>query len=430
MNFTQQVRNQLTNKLSNQFIRNISWLGASEVIIRLSRLATTVVLARFLSPNDYGLAAVVITIHEFFFVFTRYGANAKLIQANQAEIKDLSNSTFWLNWMIFYSLFLLQCLAAFPLSIIFHDSQIILPLCLMAASYLILPLGTIQADLIARENRLKITAFVNIVQLSLGNLLTIILAILGLGMWSIVLPRLLVAPIWVFIYRRNHPWRPTSKFTTKGWGEIFNFTKSILGTELLKNLRNNLDYLIIGRFLGIEALGIYYFAFNAGLGISMSIISAINSSFYPYICAVKSDFSAFKHRYFSSLKFIGIIIFTWVLLQSLLAPYYVPIVFGEKWVNAIPVLILICLSAIPRPFENAAAQLLIAVGKPNLVLQWNLLFTLIFAGGIIIGIHQQLLGVATAVLLTYALFLPLFSVWATKYVFGSNSKYQAASHNL
>lgn len=430
MNFTQQVRNQLTNKLSNQFIRNISWLGASEIIIRLSRLATTVVLARFLSPSDYGLAAVVITIHEFFFVFTRYGANAKLIQANQAEIEDLSNATFWLNWMIFYILFFLQCLAAFPLAIVFHDSQIILPLCLMAASYLILPLGTIQAGLIARENRLKITAFVNIVQLSLGNLLTIILAILGLGMWSIVLPRLLVAPIWVLIYRQHHSWRPTGKFTTKGWREIFNFTKNILGIELLKNFRNNLDYLIVGRFLGIEALGIYYFAFNAGLGISMSIISAINSSFFPYICAVKSNLSAFKHRYFSSLKFIAILIVLWVSLQSFLAPYYVPIIFGQKWVSTIPILILICLSAIPRPFEDAAAQLLIAVGKPNLVWRWNLLFTFIFAVSIILGINGQLLGVATAVLLTHILFLPLFNVWVTKYVFGSHSPYQAASHNL
>ncbi|MGA9378877.1 MAG: lipopolysaccharide biosynthesis protein [Phormidium sp.] len=428
MNFTQQVRNQLTNKLSNQFIRNISWLGVSEIIIRLSRLATTVVLARFLSPKDYGLAAVVITIHEFFFVFTRYGVNAKLIQANQAEIKDLSNSTFWFNWIIFYSLFFLQCLAAFPLAIVFHDSQIILPLCLMAASYLILPLGTIQAGLIARDNRLKITALVNIIQLSLGNFLTIILAILGLGMWSIVLPRLFLAPIWVLLYRRNHPWRATGKFTTEGWGEIFNFSKHILGTELLKNFRNNLDYLIVGRFLGIEALGIYYFAFNAGLGISMSIISAINSSFFPYICAVKDHFSAFKHRYFSSLKFIAILMVSWVLLQSFLAPYYVPIIFGQKWVNAIPVLILICLSAIPRPFEDAASQLLIAVGKPNLVLRWNLLFTLILAGGIILGINEQLPGVAAAVLLTHVLFLPLFSVWATNYIFGSHSKYQAAFH--
>ncbi|HEY9298748.1 MAG TPA: lipopolysaccharide biosynthesis protein, partial [Phormidium sp.] len=422
--------NQLTHKLSNQFIRNISWLGASEVIIRLSRLATTVVLARFLSPHDYGLAAVVMTIHEFFFVFTRYGANAILIQANQAEIKDLSNSTFWLNSIIFCTLFFLQCLAAFPLAIIFHDSQIILPLCLMAASYLILPLGAIQAGLIARENLLKITAFVNVVQLSLGNLLTIIMAILGLGMWSIVLPRLFLAPIWVFVYRRNHPWRLTSSFTTEGWGEIFNFSKHILGTELLKNFRNNLDYLIVGRFLGIEALGIYYFAFNAGLGISMSIISSINYSFLPYICAMKSDFSGFKHRYFSSLKFIAILIITWVTLQSLLAPYYVPIIFGQKWAGAIPILILICLSAIPRPFESAAAQLLIAVGKPELVLRWNLLFSLIFAGCIILGIHGQLIGVATAVLLTHALFVPLFIVWATKYVFGSHSKYQVASHNL
>ena len=132
---------------------------------------------------------------------------------------------------------------------------------------------------------------------------------------------------------------------------------------------------------------------------------------------MRSDWSQFKKQYLSSIKTIAFIIIPIVVLQSSLAPIYVPIVFGKQWVSALPVLILICLSAIPRPFADAASQLLIAVGKPNLMLRWNLIFTAIVITGILIGVQWQIVGVATSVLLAHLIFLPLFTFWATRYVF-------------
>ncbi len=87
-----------------------------------------------------------------------------------------------------------------------------------------------------------------------------------------------------------------------------------------------------------------------------------------------------------------------VLLQSSLAPIYVPIVFGDKWINAIPVLMLICLSAIPCIFVNSASQLLLAVNKPEIDLIWNILFTGLLAIALFLGVFWQSQGVAAAVL--------------------------------
>jgi PST family polysaccharide transporter len=106
-----------------------------------------------------------------------------------------------------------------------------------------------------------------------------------------------------------------------------------------------------------------------------------------------------------------------VLLQAGLAPFYVPLVFGERWLTAIPILILICLSAIPRPFADAASQLLLAVDKPQWDLWWNLIFTAIFAVCLMIGVQSGTQGVALAVLVSHWLCLPLFSAWASRTVF-------------
>lgn len=411
--------NHLIQKFDTPFIRNLRWLGLSGGVIRITRLLTTIVLARFLSSHDYGLAAIVLTVNDLIRVFTRNGIGARLIQVQEEKLESMAQAAYWLNWTLAISLFVIQCLAAFPLAWFYHDSGLILPICAIAVGLLLIPQGLVQAALIQRENRLKVIAIVEMVQFSTDNLLCLAFAIAGLGMWAIILPKILVPPIWVYVMLKNHSWRPKGRFSRQYWGELISFARNVLGVELLNTLRGNLDYMIVGAFLSVEALGIYYFAFNAGLGVSMGIITSIKSALLPHLCNARSDFLQFKARYFSSLKTIAIAIVSLVALQSSLAPLYVPIVFGEKWIPAIPVLILICLSAIPRPFADSASQLLLVVDKPQIDLVWNVIFTILFAIALLIGVQWQSFGVAAAVFLIHAICLPLFTIWATRYVLNS-----------
>lgn len=417
MGFIEQLSSKIRKKFSSQFIRNVGWLGLSELVPRILRLGVVVVLSRFLNSYDYGLIAILLAVSEITRVFMDFGVSAKIIQADDENVEELSNSGYWLNWVIFVSLFFIQSLIAFPVSWFYNDSQLILPICFGGLPYLIWPLSAVKNALIQRENRLKITAIHNAVQNSLSYLLSALFASQHFGLWSIVLSGVLVTPVGVVIYNLNHDWKPTSGFTTHRWGELISFGKNILGGHLLGAVRNNLDYLIVGRFLGIEQLGIYFFGFNAGLGISLSIINALGTAIFPYLCEARSEVAKFKQRYLNGLKTIAFVIIPLVLLQVSLAPIYVPILFSPKWVVAIPVLMLICLSAIPRPFADAAAQLLVAVNKPHLVLRWDILFSILFLAALLIGVQWQAVGVAAAVLIVHLVAMPLFTLWATYSVF-------------
>ncbi|NMF60528.1 lipopolysaccharide biosynthesis protein [Pseudanabaena yagii] len=412
----QQIIKVIKEKLADRFLRNLGWLGLSQLFIRVSRLAATIVLARLLTKEDYGLAALVLTTNEFVNVFTQNGIWAKIVQADEADLPELCETSYWLNWIVCGLVFLSQCIAAFPVSWFYNDPRIILPICVMATVYLMIPMALVQASLANRENRLHVSALANGIQVSVDNILTIILAFLGWGMWAIVLPKVLVAPIWVIVYYRNHPWRPTYKFTLSKWQEIIRFGRSVLGVKVMHTLINNLDYVIAGRFLGVEALGLYYFAFNAGLGISMSAINTLETALFPHLCDARSQPSEFKSRYFKSFKSIAWIILPLVFLQSSLAPFYVPLIFGQKWIAAIPLLILICLSAIPRPFANAASSGLWAIDKPDWDFMWNILFTGFFAIALLIGVNWGVLGVAIAVFLTHSIASPAYTVWVSSYI--------------
>ena len=417
MNLIQKLRSKLNKKLSNQFVRNIGWLGLSEILYRVARIGLVIIAVKFLTPYDYGLGAILMTVREYSLTFSNIGITAKIIQAEEQELEALCNSGYWLNWTIFVSLFIIQCLASYPISLFYKTHDIILPICVSSIVYLLWPITTIQKTLIQRENRFKIIAFTDTIQNMVATILCTVFAVLGMGVWSFVIPILLVPFIEVYMYYKHHSWRQRKGFTTKYWHEIFSFGKNLLGVNLFRTLRNNLDYLIIGHFIGVKELGVYFFGFNTGLGISLSIINSINSAILPHLCEARNDWNEFKRRYFSSLKTISFVIIPFVLLQSSLAPFYVPIVFGEKWIPATPILVLICLSAIPRPFADAASQLLVAIDKPELDLRWHFIFTGIFTVAVLIGVYWNVIGVAASVLLVHVICLPIFTVWASNYVF-------------
>jgi PST family polysaccharide transporter len=411
---------QFRKKFSNQFVRNLGWLGIGQLLVRVFRLGTTVVLARMFTPHDYGLAAIVYTCYGFIQVFAlgtpAGGIAAKIVHTDQENLETICNTAYWLNWLICLPLALVQCMLAFPIAWFYQENDLILPLCALSLMYLMYPLYKVHSGLIQRENRLKLIAVCTTVEALLTNLITIGLALLGLGFWSVVWALIWSTPAPIIITLIYQRWRPSKRFTLTHWREIVTFGSGLLGVELMDKLRLNLDYLIVGRFLGMDALGTYFFAFNAGLGISKNVLNSMMIALFPHLCAVRDNLSQMRQRYFSSLKTMALIVIPLVLLQSSLAPFYVPIIFGRQWNSAIPILIVICLSAIPLFLAGASYQLLNAVGKVRVTLLWNCLYTVLFAIALLGAVHWGVFEVALAVLLCQTLNI-FFHLWVSRSVF-------------
>jgi len=408
--------------LNNRFVHNVGWIGASEMMVRVSRLLTAIVLARYLSLEEFGIAALAMTTDELIKVFNQNGIGAKIIHSSKESLAAICNTAYRLNWMMCIGLFIIQCLIAFPIAAFYGQPQLVEMIMVLAVVYLLMPMGLVQAFLIQRENRFKVISLVSGVQVTVDNLLTAGLAIAGFGVWAVVLPKLLVAPIWLIGMRMNYSWQFSTGTGFAHWQEILHFGKHILGVELLKTLRLNLDNLIIGRFLGIEALGIYYFARNAGLGISLSLTRAFNTALFPHLCEVQESTKQLREKFLHTLKIISVIMIPLILAQALLAPWYVPIVFGEKWIIAIPVLVMLCLSAIPRPYGEGASEVMRVLNKGHLDFYWNLIFTVLFFVVILISLPWGIVGVAVAILAIHALAFPAYTVWVVrKHLAGANT---------
>ncbi|MEO0769313.1 MAG: lipopolysaccharide biosynthesis protein [Cyanobacteria bacterium J06649_4] len=412
------LREKIERLLSDKLVENIGWLSASQILIRVFRLATVVVLARKLSTEDYGVIAILFTVTDFASIFIRKGGIApKLIQADAENLESLANTAYWVNWLLCIGLFVSQALLAFPIAAFYGNERLILPIVVSGLSYCINPFFAVQDALIRRENRLKISAIASVCYAATSQLLIFILALLNFGFWSVVIAQIIANFSWLIVYRRSHTWRIKAAFTLARWRDIFNFSKFPLGIEMLNHLRSNIDYLLIGRFFSLEELGLYFFAFNAGLGISLNAINMVTNSVFPYLCEVRGDRVKLKRSYAKSLKVVAIIMLPLVLTQTSLAPFYVPIVFSEKWIPAIPILMMICLSGIPRAFALVSEQLLLAVERGMDGLKWNVFFTALFIAAILVAAQFNIFAVAAVVLAVHIICLPAFSIWVSRSVF-------------
>jgi O-antigen/teichoic acid export membrane protein len=265
---------------------NMSWLGLGEVVARVTRLATTIVIARRLGPAELGIAAIALTSFEIIRAFAGSGIGQMVARATPEQLAATAATASRANWMLCFALAGIQILAGALLAAFTGRTELVLMVGCLAGVFLLMPLGLMQCYLVIRANRLATIARVSTVQLVADNALTAALAVAGLGAWAIVLPKLLTAPIWVIGMRRAATWSRDPSAIAIPLSEMTRFAAPILGTELLAALRMNLDKLLVTAILGVEILGVYYFAFNAGLGLSLSLTNALSASVYPALSAL------------------------------------------------------------------------------------------------------------------------------------------------
>jgi len=400
----------LKNRIaSDAFLSGAGWLAIAQVIGRIFRLLTTLVVARLMTPEYFGLAAIALASNELAHVIARFGTSAYVVQANDAQLENTKHIANVLNWAIGLVLFTLQCVAAYPIALWYDAPEAFWLICVLALSYLIMPFGELHAALNQRNNNLDALAKGDIYQAIGDSVLTIIMAVSGMGVWALIIPKVLVVPLWIIPQRRRVSYTPK---WPKDWaltGKIMSFSRQVLGVELLTIFRTNIDVFIVGTVLGVNALGVYFFAMNAGLGITKSLISALSRALYSYLCG-NTDNRSIQQRFHRGLFLTLLIVVPWVALQSFTAQWYVPIIFGSQWVEhgAVPILIIFCLAGIPLLFSESASQFLRASNQTAKDLRWYLPFTVVYTLALFIGVNWGIKGAALAVLTLYIINVPTY----------------------
>lgn len=342
--FIDQAIQNVAEMFRGRLTRNIGWLTGAELVSRFGRVFAAIVLARQLDAVAFGVAAIAVTVFELVRVFTENGIGAAVVRARADEFHRVANTAYKLMWWVCIGLAIIQLVIAVIVEWLMPGRGLGWMIGALSGVFLIMPFGLVHAYCLAREQRMKRLAAVGSSQAVADHLLTAILALTGVGAWAIVLPKLLTTPIWLIGVRIGSPWKRVHSVGSASSSEILKFSIPVLGAELLNAFRDQLDKVVVSLTLGVEALGVYYFAFNAGLGVSSALNRAFSNAIYPHLCAASNRIVSMKRALVTMGAPLGAVYF----VQAGAALLYVPVVFGQDWAHAAPLVAILCLGGPAR----------------------------------------------------------------------------------
>lgn len=392
--------------LASQAARNFSFLLGGEGLGRIIRVLATITMARILDVSDFGLLAVALTCHELIAVLANNGFGLYILKQRDEQLQRATNTTWTLSWLWAGAMVGIQLLVALGVELLWKPEAAFL-ITAMAPVHLILPLALTHVYVIHRKGALGAFAGITVVQNLVDCLLIIALLYFGFGLWSIVFAKCLSTVTWAIGIRFTKAWdfQPNAGFSPLL--DPFKFTGPVLLSEYGQSIRQFGDNILVGGTMGVELLGIYYFAKNSGLGISLGLSQVSTTVATPRFAEITRSEIAPRGKADKRLRLtfnLSLVVSLLIVAQVALAPYYVPVLFGEKWSSAVPVLAILCLSALPRCIAEMHACLARNSYLAGLEASWNAGYTLVFL--IVVAIAAQ-----------YGLFVLAWSTVALNFVF-------------
>ena len=394
-------------KLDRSFARGIAWQGSGKWLVQLVMWGTTIVVARILRPEDYGLLAMGYVLLAFISLLSESGIGATIITVRDItaeQVAQINGAAVLLG----IGSFTVACLAAFPMSWFYRSTALPPVIIAMSLTLVISAFRVVPGALLQRDLRFPRLAILDAVQGLLTALTTVVFAMLGFRYWSLVLSALLGAAVGTAATVISRPY-PLRRPRWKTLRPVLPFTRNVLFARLFWYTYQNSDFIVAGRRLGSQALGAYSYAWTLA-SMPVDKISALVSSVTPPIfAAVQDDIPALRRYFLTITEGLAVVAFPLTLGLALVARDLVPLVFGERWVSMIgPLQVLAAYSTI-RTIAPTLAQVLAVTGDTRFLMTMNGLGALMLPTAFYLGSRWGTIGIAIAWTIAHplAVYFPL-----------------------
>jgi O-antigen/teichoic acid export membrane protein len=406
----------LFGAMRGRVLRGLAWKGGSSLARQLMRIAVTVVLARLLSPHDYGVAGMVIVFATLVEIFGDLALGAALVQ--RPELSDDDRSTaFWVSVGAGLFFTLVGIAAAGPLAG-FYGTPAVRPLFMvMSLSFLITAVGSTQAALLMRvmdfrglELRLTGGAIV-------GAGVAIVLAWRGAGPWALIGQQVTAAFVATVLVWRFSSWRPRFRFSGASLRELGSFSGRVFGTRLLFYANRNADNVLVGRYVGASGLGAYTIAYNIMLLPSNQISAPVQEVLYPTFSRMQDDVPRVAQAWLAVNRIVGSISLPALAGMAMVAPEFVAVVLGPKWHSAARVIQILAWVGMLQSLQGLNSSVLQARNRTRELLRYGVVVCVSSLTAFVLGLHWGLIGVAVAYAASSTLVEPYYS-WLTARALG------------
>lgn len=373
--------------------------------------ASLLLLTRLLLPEAFGLVALANVVIAFIRVFVEQGFAQAIVQAKELDPKSL-DTAFWSSLGISLLLSLGVFLSANVIATQFGEPDLARVLKSLSPVFVLIALNSVQTALLQRQLKFKALAIRSLMALSVGGVVAMVMALSGFGVWSLVAQELTRALVAVVVLWQVGKWRPRFRFSVSSLKHLLSFGINIMGINILNVVNRRSDDLLVGYYLGTAALGYYNVAYQLLLLMTQLINAPVNQVAFSTFAKLQEKPAMLRKALYDSAKMVSLVSIPAFLFAAALAPQLVPLLFGDKWTQSIPVMQVLALIGPIHALGGINANLMIALGKPSWRLGFNFLNAFVNFPAFFIAVRWGIWAVALAyVVRGYVLFpLPVVAI--------------------
>jgi PST family polysaccharide transporter len=392
--------------LRRKSVRGAFFMASAGGVEFAVRLVATLILARILAPEDFGLVAMVMVLTGLLDMGKDFGLGTATIQRKSITHREVS-SLFWIN-VSFGGLLMLAFWAMTPvISWFYGDSRLILIALPLATTLLWGGMAVQHEALLNRQLKQGPLAFNRLLATLLSSCGGIVLALVGFGYWSLVVREVARSLIYLLGVHCFCRWRPALLFRPKEVREFLRFGKDLTFTFFAISIFSRLDGVLVGKFFGPEALGSY----RQAQSLIMTPVEQLNAPVFsvaePGLCSLQSEPDRYRRYYQRIVGFVSMVTMPIGVFAAVYPEDLTLVVLGEKWLMAAPFLGIFAVATALRPTIATTGIVLVTRGRSKVLLGLTLVHGLVQTLLMIAGIPWGALGIAVAQVATSFITLPL-----------------------
>ncbi len=379
--------------LKGRSIRSGAITLVAQVAKFILRTASTIILARLLTPLDYGLLGMVTVVVGFLDQFRDLGLSLATIQRSEVNHRQVS-TLFWINLGISAVLMVVTWLLAPGLAWFYQEPRLTRITIFLGMGFIFGGLSVQHQALLRRQMRFGALAAIEITSMLVSVGVALIAAQYGAGYWSLVILQLIqvivtAVGVWVLC-----GWRPGSPVRNAGVRSMLAFGGNFTGFSMVNYLARNFDNVIIGWRLGAGPLGLYAKAYQLLLLPIEQISLPLRNVAIPTLCRLQNEperYRSYYHKAILVMVTLGmpIIAFCFITADNLIVT-----LLGSQWTEAVPIFQVLSVAAFLGTFNMAAGWAFISFGRTDRQFHWSIISSSITVLSFVIGIRWGTIGVA------------------------------------
>ena len=382
----------MSGNLKQQTISGLIWSAIQRFGTQTVSFVSNIVLARLLSPDDFGcigLLAIFIVVAN---VFINGGFAAALIQKPNPSAGDYSTVFFW-NILVALLFYTGLYVSAPAIAVFYHIPLLSTILKVQGIVLVIDALSVIQLSILRKNLQFKSLSVIQIVAAFISVVIAIALAFYGWGVWALVAQQLVNSAITMVALWVVCTWRPALLFSLQSFKQLFGYGAFLLLSDLLNSICDNIQGLIIGRRFSTGDMGYYAQAKKLEEVPTKSISQVVSLVSFPVFAKLQDDKQKLYAATRKSLTFMNFINFPLMLLLVVVADPLLTLLYSDKWAASIPYFQILCLAGIVNCMQSVNYQVVCAVGKSKTIFRWNIVKRLVGIGLIFVGLYWGVSGI-------------------------------------